>query len=118
VDLAGLLLRVLRELEASQDADKRALLRRLLEGTYTPRDTSDVADIIEGTLRRRRAVRSASSAKGRRARWHASRYQILSGYFVFAQSQPPPQLQTLRQLQLSPQSQRSAMASAHSHEAL
>ena len=49
---------------------------------------------------------------------HASRFPVPPGYFVSAQSQPPPQLQTRRQLEVSPQSQRSAIASAHSQEAL
>jgi hypothetical protein len=52
VDLAALLVRVMLELDASKEADKRALLRRLLDGTYTSRDARDVADTIERLVER------------------------------------------------------------------
>jgi len=52
VDLAALLAQVLLELEGSTDLEELALLRRLREGTHTPKDASDVADLIESLVQR------------------------------------------------------------------
>lgn len=50
VDLFALLVLVTVELEASSRPEERALLRRLREGTFTPRDASNVADMIESLV--------------------------------------------------------------------
>jgi hypothetical protein len=50
--LPALLAVILQELETSTDPSKVALIRRLREGTYTLRDTSDVADMIEALVER------------------------------------------------------------------
>ncbi len=50
--LAELLAQVLVELETSTDPERLALLRRLQEGTHTPKDASDVADMIEALAAR------------------------------------------------------------------
>jgi hypothetical protein len=50
VDLEALLADVIRELEKSADPEDLALLHRLREGTRTPRDASDIADMIESLL--------------------------------------------------------------------
>jgi hypothetical protein len=50
VNLAELLDQVLGELEKSTEPEQRALLQRLRAGTHTPKDTSDVADMIESFI--------------------------------------------------------------------
>jgi hypothetical protein len=50
VDLEALLAEVIGELEKSADPENLALLHRLREGKQTPRDASDVADMIESLL--------------------------------------------------------------------
>jgi hypothetical protein len=52
VNLAELLAQVLLELETSSDSERLALLNRLQEGTHTPQDASDVADMIESLVER------------------------------------------------------------------
>jgi hypothetical protein len=52
VDLPALLTQVLLELEESTDPERLALLHRLREGTHTPQDASDVADMIESLVER------------------------------------------------------------------
>lgn len=53
--LPELLGRVLLELERSNDPRARALLDRVKSGAHTPRDTSDLADMIEALVARERA---------------------------------------------------------------
>jgi hypothetical protein len=52
VDLAALLNQVLLELDKSAEPEQRALLQRLRDGTHTPKDASDVADLIESLIER------------------------------------------------------------------
>jgi hypothetical protein len=54
MDLAALLAQVLLELEKSTDPERRALFRRLQEGTHTLQDASDVTDMIESVVERTR----------------------------------------------------------------
>jgi hypothetical protein len=52
MDLPALLAQVLGELEGSNEPKKLALLQRLREGTHTPSDASEVADLIESLVER------------------------------------------------------------------
>jgi hypothetical protein len=50
--LRALLAQVIAELETSTKPERRALLRRVQEGTHTPKDVSEVADLIEELIAR------------------------------------------------------------------
>jgi hypothetical protein len=52
MNLPRLLRQVLAELARSTDPERLALLQRLRGGTHTPRDASEVADLIEALLER------------------------------------------------------------------
>jgi hypothetical protein len=50
VDLVALLNQVLLELEQSTEPERRELRQRLRDGTHTPQDARDVADLIESLI--------------------------------------------------------------------
>jgi hypothetical protein len=50
--LRELLAKVVAELEGSTNPERQALLRRIEEGTHTPKDVSDLADLIEELVMR------------------------------------------------------------------
>jgi hypothetical protein len=79
------------------------------------RSTRLMASVRKDYIGPARARRSRS--KGGEAHRRARLPWFLRGYFASAQSQPPAQLHTGRQLQLSSQPQRSLWASAQAHEA-